>query len=336
MEKIATLPEPERRDLFTETAVRLNISPMVVEKDFWVSWTLHRLFSSPDIGRRIIFKGGTSLSKVYHLIGRFSEDIDLILDWRLLGLDIPKPGDFTSRNQQNRILKQLEKCSVEFLSGDFFPRIGGLLAPVCNCEAEVGNKHGLRIVYPALFTSSYLRSNLLLEIGPLAAWRPNDRRSISPMASEVFPHVFQKPETAVTVIRPERTFWEKVTILHSEAFRPDNKQFPHRYSRHYYDVMMISQSPVKDLALANGELLQEVVRFKQHFYPCTWANYELAKPPTIRLLPEDGKLSGLRQDYTAMTEMFFLKPPSFFDLLSGLKRLEQEINSPAVRNNTGL
>jgi hypothetical protein len=90
--------------------------------------------------------------KVYQLIGRFSEDIDLILDWRLLGLDIPKPGDFASRNQQNRMLKQLEKYSLEFLSRDFFPRIGELLAPVCKCEADVENKHGLRIIYPGIFT----------------------------------------------------------------------------------------------------------------------------------------------------------------------------------------
>lgn len=89
MDKFACLSAVQRRELFSEAAARLGMTPAVVEKDFWVTWALNRLFANPTLARLLMFKGGTSLSKVYGLIERFSEDIDLILDWRVLGGDDP-------------------------------------------------------------------------------------------------------------------------------------------------------------------------------------------------------------------------------------------------------
>jgi hypothetical protein len=109
MDKVATLNRENRRQLFQETGAQRGMSPAVVEKDFWVCWTLKHIFSDPQLQKHIVFKGGTSLSKVFGLIERFSEDIDLILDWQLLGYG---PGqqdpyqDQSSNTQQDRFNKE--------------------------------------------------------------------------------------------------------------------------------------------------------------------------------------------------------------------------------------
>ncbi len=128
------------------------------------------------------------------------------------------------------------------------------------------------------FPDNYLRSGLRLEISPLASWLPNEEKRLSCYAVKAFPKVFENRQCTVKVIRPERTFWEKANILHREANRPEGSPQPHRYSRHYYDLMMIDQSPVNVRALADLGLLAGVVEFKQRFYPRGCAGYDLAKP----------------------------------------------------------
>jgi len=126
---------------------------------------------------------------------------------------------------------------------------------------------------------------------------------------------------------PERTFWEKVTILHREANRPDDRAFPVRYSRHYYDLYCMAISPVKVAAFADRALLDRVVRFKEKFYHCPWARYENAKPETMRLMPPERNLAVLEDDYEHMQNMLFGAKPTFADILSGIEKLEKEINS---------
>src|SRR5712691_10935201 len=109
MDKVAHLPTDQRRDLFRESAARRGMSPAIVEKDFWVCWVLKKLFTDADLKDRMVFKGGTTLSKVFRLIDRFSEDIDLVLDWRLLGYgpELENPSQaFQSNTQQDRFNKQ--------------------------------------------------------------------------------------------------------------------------------------------------------------------------------------------------------------------------------------
>ena len=125
---------------------------------------------------------------------------------------------------------------------------------------------------------------------------------------------------------PERTFWEKVTILHREAFRAEDRPFPSRYSRHYYDLYRMIGSPVKDRALADADLLARVVEFKDKFYRCPWAHYDLAKRGTMRLLPPAYNLDKLRADYAHMQNMLFGKKPSFEEVMDGIAKLEAEIN----------
>lgn len=298
MNKIANLPKQQRSELFSETATLLNTTNSIVEKDFWVVWTLDKIFSDDRLNKILMFKGGTSLSKVFNLIGRFSEDIDLILDWRLVSKENPL-NDQESKNKQVKFNEHINENAKEYIKNELLPIISQNLSPLCTCSiAEDG--FSINVRYPNAFDDNYLRPEILLEIGPLASWLPYDNFEISSFAAQNFPQVFEKTKCTVNTIVAKRTFWEKATILHHEANRPADSSMPTRYSRHYYDLAMMAQNEVKDEALADLELLKNVVEFKQKFYPRTWAKYEEAVPETLKLLPPEFRLDSLEKDYKAM------------------------------------
>jgi hypothetical protein len=325
MDKVARLPAQQRSELFSEAATQKGTTPAVVEKDFWVTWVLNQLFREPDLARLLMFKGGTSLSKVYNLIERFSEDIDLVLDWRVLGGDDPLAE--RSKTKQAQLNAAINAQAQKYIGGELLRLVEAALDGVCGCRIDVDDPFVIDINYPAAFPDEYLRSEVRLEIGPLASWLPYEDRSTSCYAAEAFPKVFEQRECAVKVIKAERTFWEKATILHHEAYRPEGNAQPARYSRHYYDLAKMAQSPVKEQALADPGLLASVVAFKQRFYPRGWARYDLAKPGTLMLVPEGHVLASVRSDYRAMENMIFGEMPAFEEILSVLQALQEEINA---------
>ncbi len=325
MEKTAQLTDIERKELFSETANIKSISPAIIEKDFWVCWTLKRVFEHPTLSKLLMFKGGTSLSKVFHLIERFSEDIDMILDWRLVSSQ--DPLEQLSKTKQDKLNKEINKHAIEYIADELLPLIQETIEPTCSCSIDNENPHNINIKYPSAFSDDYLRPEVLLEIGPLASWLPSDSYSIRPYAAEAFPDVIRQAECKVNAIKAERTFWEKATILHHEAHRPTNNPQPSRYSRHYYDMYMMANSKIKEIALNNLSILEDVVDFKKRFYPRGWANYDLAKPSTIKLIPNDHILENLKKDYKAMENMIYGGYPDFNELISGISLLEQEINN---------
>jgi len=149
-----------------------------------------------------------------------------------------------------------------------------------------------------------------------------------PYVAVHYPRLFKKPETSAYTVAPERTFWEKVTILHREAMRtPDRGSMPIRYSRHYYDLWCMCQTEVRDRALDDLALLDAVVAFKRKFYRCAWARYELATQKSIRLMPPDGAIALLESDYEHMKKMIFGPTPQFSEILAAIKALECAIHS---------
>ena len=128
-------------------------------------------------------------------------------------------------------------------------------------------------------------------------------------------------------VLPERTFWEKATILHHEAHRPEYSVIPSRYSRHYYDFYRLAHSDVKEKAFIKVALLQKVVDFKKKFYPRGWAKYEEAKPGTFRLSPPSHNKKKLESDYKTMKEMIYGDYPAFETLMQYIEQLENEINA---------
>lgn len=326
MNRIARLPEHERAEIILESANRLHITPDAVEKDFWVVWVLGRLFASKFLAPKILFKGGTSLSKVFGLIDRFSEDIDLILDWN--ELESEDPCLSRSKSKQDQFNKMVSGVSRRYIAETFLPEVVHQLDGVCQVEVEPDAPDVIAIRYPSMFRSEYLLPEIRLEIGPLAQWIPNARYPIRAYVAEALPDLFEDAFCEVQAIKAERTFWEKATILHHEAHRPESAPVPVRYSRHYYDLYMMSRGGrVKADALGDMDLLAAVVAFKQKFYPRGWAKYELAKPGTFRLIPPMRILDVLRQDYRAMGEMIYGRHPSFEEIVSGLSVLETEINA---------
>lgn len=166
-----------------------------------------------------------------------------------------------------------------------------------------------------------------LETGPLASWLPHSEHFITPYAAEEFPDLFELPKCSVQAIDAERTFWEKATILHHEAHRPEESVVPERYSRHYYDLcLMAADEKLKTTAFNKLDLLENVVLFKKKFYPRGWANYDAAKPGTLKLMPPSRVLDAMQKDYAEMQEMIFGRRPSFHEIIDSLGDLEAEIN----------
>ena len=161
----------------------------------------------------------------------------------------------------------------------------------------------------------------------MASWVPNAEYEIRPYAAEALPDMFERPACTVRAIKAERTFWEKITILHHEAHRPEENTQPAGYSRHYYDVCRMAQSPVKQRAFADLELLRAVAAFKDKFYHRGWARYDLAVPGTMKLVPPRHVVALLEQDYHQMRFMIFGERPVFEEIMSVLVALESEVNA---------
>lgn len=326
MNAFVELPPAEQALYFEQASARIGLSPEAVEKDFWVVWVLSKLFQSELLADKIIFKGGTSLSKVFGLIRRFSEDIDLILDWNEVVHDDPNLE--RSKTKQDKFNKSVNELSRAYIANVFLAEVQHILRDVCSAEIETLAPDVINIRYPSSFESGYLRPEIRLEIGPLALWVPNAAYEMRSYASEVFPNLFPEKACVVRAIKAERTFWEKATILHAEAFRPAAKPLPLRYSRHYYDLaLMASDTGVKNTALGNLDLLYTVVQFKTKFYPASWARYDLATPGSFKLIPADDNIKLLANDYAQMQGMFFGDIPPFDELMNALQQLEMEINA---------
>ena len=320
----------EKQILFQNTAEKMKMHPAIIEKDFWVVMLLDYLFHVCPWKHAFTFKGGTSLSKGYQLINRFSEDIDLILDWRVLGYGENEPWEERSKSKQEQFNKEANQKAEIFLRDELLPVLQKELSEYFSIEANVyideDDAQTINFQYPQLYTNQSILQVVRLEIGALAAWTPAASVSIQSYVAECYGDIFQKKTTEILTVKPERTFWEKATILHHEANRPENSLMPPRYSRHYYDLYCMLNSGVKETALKNIDLLYKVVEFKQKFYPRNWAHYEEARPGTLKLCVPEYRITELEKDYQQMKEMLYGDIPEFGTILNDIRILEEIIN----------
>lgn len=330
MKKIAKLSIKDRTELFQATAVKMGMLPNVVEKDFWVCFMLDHLFNDCQFKNAFVFKGGTSLSKSYHVIERFSEDIDLILDWRKIITKEENPWIQRSKTKQDIFNKQINVEAAEFYKRELVPKLNNELEEKLGegdwISVDIEDEMVVNFFYPQVFETEYLRSCVRLEIGPLAEWMPSHVTIISPFVVKEYPDLFIQKETSVLTIDAERTFWEKLTILHKIANFPEGKVLPARYARHLYDVYMMGNSWVKEYAFKRKELLEKDVAFKQKFYYAKGAHYETATLKSIELLPGKETRKELLEDYTAMRNMIYGDIPEFENILVLLEKLQGEIH----------
>lgn len=332
MREFAALPQEDRADALIVAAQERGMHPAIVEKDFWVCWTLDYLFGESAYKDSFAFKGGTSLSKGFNLIERFSEDIDLIFDWRLLGYGLDEPWEKRSNTKQDAFVRQINEDAASFLREKLMPEMQAYLDEqhIANASLRIdeGDPQTLRFFYPQSFSDDSILQEIRLETGALAAWTPTTVARIRPYIAEEFPDAFARPEASVLTVSPERTFWEKATILHKEAFRT-NGRFPSRYSRHYYDLYKLAHSDVKERALSDTALLKSVVDFKTTFWRSNAARYDLCVPGTLRLMPPEDSMLLVEQDYASMRNMIFGMAPGFEELISEIAILEADINDRA-------
>lgn len=194
------------KTLIINTSRKRHISEAVIEKDYWVTFLLDYLFNENVWKEYLTFKGGTSLSKCYGLIKRFSEDIDLILDWRVLGYEDKDPWVERSNTKQDKFNKEINEKTENFLRDELLPVL-------VNDFEEYGFEFSIDIIdrqtilceYPKIFESNYLTQNIRLEIGSLAAWTPAINIEILPIIGDVYPNVF-KEKTSIRTVSVERTF----------------------------------------------------------------------------------------------------------------------------------
>ena len=302
------LPKEERRLYIEQAAIRRNISPVILEKDFWVCWLLGILFES-EFANTLVFKGGTSLSKVFRLIERFSEDIDLSLSPDFLGL--PEVG--SSRNQANKWMTKAEAVCGLTVCKRIMPVLEAIAETVLGKRSPnwfefltdpATHSPVVLLHYPSTQPAGleYLKRSVKLEFGSLTDQQPTGRHFVRPWIAEILPEAFSDWRCEVVALEIERSFWEKATILHTEYHRPADKPTPDRFSRHYADTAALSSHPAADKALRNHALRDRVVQWKGRFFGSSWANYEEAKPGTFRLVPSAQRLAALRRDYEAMRE----------------------------------
>lgn len=334
MEPLLEKSPAERRIFIQEAAARTGKTSVVIEKDFWVCWLLGELFALPSLGDNLTFKGGTSLSKVYQAINRFSEDIDLAIHRDYLGFGgeaDPEAG--ASNKETRRRLEALADACAETVRGTILQRLQERVvqAGVGDAQAvtvSANDPQTLLFRYPRSSgtASGYIQPQVKMEFGARSDDWPLESATVMSYLEETFREQLGVQARAVIVLKAERTFWEKATILHAEHHRPLDKAIIDRLSRHYYDLHCLAQHPVAKQALQQPDLLARVAQHKSVFFRSGWARYEEAVPGSLRLLPRDERVSALERDYRAMHDMFFHEPPAFDAVLTRLSALESQIN----------
>lgn len=331
-----------RRGLFAATAQRLGATERNVEKDFWVCLTLDILFNGLEPGGpRLLFKGGTSLSKAYGLIARFSEDIDVTVFRDDLGQagSIEQLAALSGKQRSARLDAIRDACRA-YINGPLLAQLtaafGAILAEAGHPAVEIipdpedPTGQGLQVQYASVTVDDdgYVRPIVRIESGAKSALDPNAPRVLRPYVEADLPDTdFAIPN--VVTVDPRRTFWDKVVILHGLRrwydIRGELRQEGQRISRHYYDLHRLLDSEVGNAAgdLALGD---DCVRHAQMFFNRPDFDLASAKPGSFALMPTGDMVDRLRRDYAAMAVMIFGDAPSFNEVMATVAALEERLN----------
>ena len=341
-EAYLNLDADDQKDILQTAAAELGRQGAVLEKDIWVCWVLETLFSMPN-GHPMAFKGGTSLSKVYGIIDRFSEDVDITLSYSHFE-DVEYPGhpkqqfepfaEGTSKTQIRKYSDRLKGYVKSYATDVVIPYLEAELAKLKTAKShtvkvdETGEK--IWVSYPSVVeeTDEYLKADVLIELGGRNVIDPNEIHCITPYVADITEDVTY-PSSDVTVLSPKRTFWEKATLIHVECNRDKLKANPERLSRHWYDLVMLSRHESGQVAVNDRNLFEDVVHHKKVFFDSSTANYDSCLAGELKLLPEGELLEGLRKDYDAMTGsgMMYQETISFDEIIDSIKQIENDINN---------
>jgi len=324
MNKFYKLDENTRRTIFNQAAIRTGIPPIAVEKDWWVTLLLRTIFESP-YAEHLVFKGGTSLSKGYKLIDRFSEDIDLAIDRTFFGF----------KNDLNRSqITRLRKASCDFLSDEFSNYLSGELTDmgiegfkivVLPFEHSDTDPINIEIQYPSLTEQAeYIQPRVLLEVSSRALMEPVEFRSIQTLIAETLPESeFADNLIDVSIVLPKRTFLEKAFLLHEEYQRPAEKIKLDRKSRHLYDLEKMMDTDHGKAALNDFPLYESIIKHRKKFTRVGGVDYSTHYPDKINFIPANGNKENLEADYNVMREnMIYGESLDFKNLIGRIEELQ--------------
>ena len=322
------LPDATRLNIFTETGNRVGLPAFAVEKDWWVVQTLALVFTMP-CAPALVFKGGTSLSKAWNIIQRFSEDVDLALDRSYLGFD----GNLSATQ-----IRKLRKASNAFLTQQFVPELqmafnkSGLTDVTVKYRKTTNHDQDpvvIEVYHPTLTEKeTYLKPGVLVEVGSRALHEPNTERPITSFVGETFADsAFADIPVPIAAVNPERTFLEKIFLLHELFQQPQEKQQVNRLSRHLYDIEKLNQSPFEEKALTDLALYQTIVAHREQYNRLPGIDYSKHQPQHIAFIPPAQQLKAWQADYQQMQEnMIQGSSLAFDDLIAQLTNLQTRIN----------
>ena len=337
-ENYLTLSREDRLEALGVAATNSGRPIHLLEKDVWVVWALNALFQS-DFADHLVFKGGTSLSKAYQAIGRFSEDVDLTYDIRAIAPDLAPDSDHaipSTRSQEQRWTKTIRERLDVWASQTDAPLLAKRLAESGLSERAKAEADTVLITYEALTSGSgYVRPVVLLEFGARSTGEPSEKRGISCDAAAHLPGV-RFPEASPNVMRPERTFWEKATAIHVFC-RGGRFRGAERFSRHWYDVASLDNTRYVASALVNRDIARRVAEHKTMFFrerdgKGHVIDYDAAVLGALQLAP-DGPAEGLlAADYAGMVNdgLLFEKPPVFAELVARCRAIQDRANNIGV------
>lgn len=329
--KFNALDNSEKTAIFTQIATNLGMKPFAVEKDWWVSRTLEIIFQMP-IAAHLVFKGGTSLSKAWRLINRFSEDIDLAIDMEFFGF-----SGSLGKSQRDK----LRKTAGAYTTGTFFEdlkvafRANGyrdLEFVVIEAKDSDQDPRIVEIYYSSVIKpdTEYILPRVQLEISCRSLREPFTLRAFGSLVDEFYAgHDFTESLFDVPTVNAERTCLEKLFLLHEEFNRPLNKMRVERLSRHLYDIYQLTQAGVTAKAISDKSLYETIVAHRQKFSNVGGVNYNLHHPHRLNPIPPKEVIAEWEADYAKMKEdmIYEEKKPSFEDLISNLEYIRSQLKA---------
>jgi predicted nucleotidyltransferase component of viral defense system len=325
-----TINTSEKEAIFNAIATEMGMTPFAVEKDWWVSRTLNIIFQM-DIAAHLVFKGGTSLSKAWKLINRFSEDIDLAIDKEFFEA---YKGDIS-----NTQIDKLRKDAGVYTTGTFFMDLqNAFLASgfkylnfkVIDTKDSDQDPRTIEIYYPNIIPqpSEYVMPRVQIEISCRSLREPFTLKQFGSLVDEYYAgREFAESFFSVPTVNPERTFLEKLFLLHEEFQRPADKIRVDRLSRHLYDIYHLNKAGVAERAIGDKELYETIVAHRYRFSRLGKVNYNLHHPKTIDPIPVTEKMSDWKADYAKMMEEMIYEEtkPAFDDLINNLSELRAKL-----------
>lgn len=324
----------DRRGAYQTAAQEKSTSPDLIEKDLMVCAVLDVLFGDvPDAQSKLVFKGGTSLSKAHGLISRFSEDVDLVVVRGELGFtgdkDPMEASSDVSNKKRQRLIDELKKECAEYIAGKLLPHLDAAFSPLgarVEIDPDPGQERQTILVhYQSVMdgTNAYNLPTVKIEGGARSATLPAHSHQISPyVADTIGDPDLSTPD--VMTIDAERTFLDKLLILHGRHchFRDRGVAYKNanRESRHYYDVAMMAGT-VGAGALAQPDLLKDVIHHSRLAFSSGWMKFDEAERGDLNILPPAAMRSVIASDYDAMQGMIFGDPPSFDEVMRHVEEI---------------